>query len=301
MPNRILKESICTSKELANVSLGAEVLFYRLIVKADDFGCYHGDPEIVRNTCFAKKKSVKEFHIKSWLIELAENCLIEIYTHKGMQYIHLATFSEHQQQRARNPKYPLPTDDSSCIQMISTTENGACNQLQSIANPLRKRYALSENVNENDMRDALSENGDKPPPAPPVDQEFYDIQKAVEAETHKPILSTDLLRQIGDYKDFGMPLCAFKYAAAEMSLRNADYSYFKKIIEGMFAAEVKTDDDLTRYRAERERQKKQEQKSRAPTKNNAESLKYMQRDYEPGELDKLTNIHKLKSKPEDTT
>ena len=38
MPNRILKESICTSESLVGLSAEAEVLFYRLIVKADDFG-----------------------------------------------------------------------------------------------------------------------------------------------------------------------------------------------------------------------------------------------------------------------
>ena len=42
MPSRILKESICTSESLAYLSAEAEVLFYRLIVKADDFGLYYG-------------------------------------------------------------------------------------------------------------------------------------------------------------------------------------------------------------------------------------------------------------------
>lgn len=135
MPNRILKESICTSKELANISLGAEVLFYRLIVKADDFGCYHGDAEIIRNTCFAKKKSIRESNVTAWLAELEENMLIEIYINKDIPYLHLTTFSDHQQQRARNPKYPLPSDDSSCLQM------------KSVANPLRNAIC------ENDMRE----------------------------------------------------------------------------------------------------------------------------------------------------
>ena len=41
MPSRILKESICTSESLAHLSAEAEVLFYRLIVKVDDFGLYY--------------------------------------------------------------------------------------------------------------------------------------------------------------------------------------------------------------------------------------------------------------------
>ena len=47
MPSRILKESICTSESLAYLSAEAEVLFYRLIVKADDFGLYYGSPKIL--------------------------------------------------------------------------------------------------------------------------------------------------------------------------------------------------------------------------------------------------------------
>ena len=39
MPSRILKESICTSESLAYLSAEAEVLFYRLIVKADTSAC----------------------------------------------------------------------------------------------------------------------------------------------------------------------------------------------------------------------------------------------------------------------
>jgi hypothetical protein len=119
--------------------------------------------------------------------------------------------------------------------------------------------------------------------APPIDHGFLEIQQTIEAETHKPILSTDLLRQIGDYKDSGMPLCAFKYAAAETALRNTDYPYFKKIIEGMFAAGVKSEEDLNRYKAERER--KNQQPRAGPVKNNAESLKYPQRNYTNEQLD----------------
>ena len=46
MPNRIIKESICTSENIAALSMGAEVLFYHLIVKADDYGVYFGNEQI---------------------------------------------------------------------------------------------------------------------------------------------------------------------------------------------------------------------------------------------------------------
>jgi hypothetical protein len=135
MPNRIIKESICTSEELANISDGAETLFYRLIVKADDFGCYYADPEIVRNICFAKKKRVKEAHVIKWLEELKNNKLIIIYEDNGKPYLQLKTFENHQQRRATKPKFPLPTSDINCYQPQSNA-------------PINEN--VNENVNENE-------------------------------------------------------------------------------------------------------------------------------------------------------
>ena len=52
MPNRILKESICTSETIAELSWFEEVLFYRLIVSADDFGRYDARPAIIKGRLF---------------------------------------------------------------------------------------------------------------------------------------------------------------------------------------------------------------------------------------------------------
>lgn len=42
MPNRMIKESICTSETLAQLTPEEERLFYRLLVNADDFGRFDG-------------------------------------------------------------------------------------------------------------------------------------------------------------------------------------------------------------------------------------------------------------------
>ena len=52
MPSRIIKESITTSESLSEVSAEAERLFWRLVVKADDFGLYYGNPRILASMCF---------------------------------------------------------------------------------------------------------------------------------------------------------------------------------------------------------------------------------------------------------
>ena len=38
MPNRIIKESICTSENIDQLSPFCETVFYRLIVNVDDYG-----------------------------------------------------------------------------------------------------------------------------------------------------------------------------------------------------------------------------------------------------------------------
>ena len=42
MPNRVIKESICTSDTLDHLSADEERFFYRLLVQVDDFGGHGG-------------------------------------------------------------------------------------------------------------------------------------------------------------------------------------------------------------------------------------------------------------------
>ena len=48
MPNRIIKESICTSDTIDQLSPEEEIFFYRLIVNCDDYGRMDARPQILR-------------------------------------------------------------------------------------------------------------------------------------------------------------------------------------------------------------------------------------------------------------
>lgn len=120
MPNRIIKESICTSEDINGLSQGAEILFYRLIVKADDFGCYHGNVKIIKNFCYPlKSDEIKDKQLIEWINELIKAGLIFTYASEdGKQYIKLTKWEKHQQKRAKNSKYPLPqSHDINCNQL----------------------------------------------------------------------------------------------------------------------------------------------------------------------------------------
>lgn len=126
MPNRIIKESICTSDNLAALSAEAERLFYRLMTQCDDFGLMLANPNIVKSRCFQlTSDAIKEKQMISWLDELESARLIFFYDVDGKRYLKYTNWDKHQQRRAQNPKYPLPehgsevviSDDIICMQV----------------------------------------------------------------------------------------------------------------------------------------------------------------------------------------
>lgn len=133
MPNRIIKESICTSENLASLSAEAERLFYRLMVQCDDYGLMMANPSVVRSRCFQlTSDTIKEKQMISWLSELESAGLIFFYEVDGKRYLKYTKWECHQQRRSMNSKYPLPergsevliADDIRCNQMISDDSNG---------------------------------------------------------------------------------------------------------------------------------------------------------------------------------
>ncbi len=118
MPNRILKESICTSDTLDHLSADEERFFYRLIVNCDDFGRFYADPRIVRAKCFPlKTESTSLEDVESWLLRLDEVDLIRLYAVDGKPYLYAITWDNHQQRRAAKSKFPEP--DINCNQLLA--------------------------------------------------------------------------------------------------------------------------------------------------------------------------------------
>lgn len=141
VPNRIIKESICTSEDIAGLSMGAEILFYHLMVKVDDFGVYFGNEQIIKNTCFPLKSSeIKVKQVGAWLNELVKSGLLFAYVAEdGKKYIQFTKWAKHQQIRAKKSKYPL--FDSTCNQLLADDYNSCRNPIQS--NPIQSESAQS--------------------------------------------------------------------------------------------------------------------------------------------------------------
>lgn len=123
MPNRILKESICTSDNIDELSAFQETFFYRLIVNCDDFGRMDARPKILAAKLFPLK-DIRTSQVEDALRALTSAELVTLYTVDGKPFVQMKTWDKHQQRRANASKYPAPEDGE-------ITADSICNQLQS--------------------------------------------------------------------------------------------------------------------------------------------------------------------------
>jgi hypothetical protein len=136
MPNRILKESICTSDSIDNLSWFEEVLFYRLIVNCDDYGRFDGRPAIIKNRLFPLKEKLTISTVSNAINTLASAGLVVLYVFEGKPFLYLPTWNEHQTVRAKRSKYPAPDDSVKSSEII-------CKQMQADV-PVIQSNTISE-------------------------------------------------------------------------------------------------------------------------------------------------------------
>lgn len=147
MPNRILKESICTSENVDQLSAFEETVFYRLIVNCDDYGRMDGRPKILISKLFPLKE-VRVKQMEDALRALTSAELVTLYTVDGKPFLQMKTWDKHQQMRAKKSKYPAPADgvpslDINCNQMISSDSKCSRNPIQS-----ESEYETESNPND---------------------------------------------------------------------------------------------------------------------------------------------------------
>ena len=139
MPNRILKESICTSDEVDKLSAFQETVFYRLIVNCDDYGRMDARPKILASKLFPLK-DIRANQMEDALRALSSAELVILYEVDGKPFLQMRTWDRHQQIRAKKSKYPAPDDgiithDINCKQMLADDSKCPRNPIQS--NPIR--------------------------------------------------------------------------------------------------------------------------------------------------------------------
>ena len=139
MPNRIIKESICTSENIDQLSAFNETVFYRLIVNVDDYGRIDARPKLLSAKLFPLK-DIRSSQIEDALRKLTSAELVTLYEVDGKPFLQMNTWDRHQTIRAKKSKCPAPEDGKKtseiiCTQMQADDSKCSRNPIQSESNP----------------------------------------------------------------------------------------------------------------------------------------------------------------------
>lgn len=147
MPNRIIKESICTSEKLSGLTDFEFRLWVGLITQVDDAGRGDARPAIIKGRVFPLRERVTIKEIENALHGLAAKGCVSLYKVGGKPYFWFPTWGEHQRIRDCKPKYPSPEERD-----MGQQENGVCNIPPQVAadcgyNPIQSNPNPNTNPN----------------------------------------------------------------------------------------------------------------------------------------------------------
>ena len=170
MPNRLLKESICTSDNIDRLSAFHETMFYRLMVNCDDYGRMDARHKILSAKLFPLK-DISAAKIEDGLKAMMAADLVLLYEVDGKPFLQMKTWERHQQIRAKKSRYPGPesargqmiSNDIKCDQMISDDIKCSRNPIQyeSNTNPKREKQTRFSPPTLDEVRAYCAERGGK--------------------------------------------------------------------------------------------------------------------------------------------
>lgn len=143
MPNRIIKESICTSDSVDQMTWFEECFWQRLIVNCDDYGRFDARISVLKARLFPLKEKLQNREIEAAIDKLVSIGCIVLYECAGKPYMYLPSWENHQTIRAKKSKYPSPDEQDSAHEII-------CNQMQAdesgcSRNPIQSEYNTNTN------------------------------------------------------------------------------------------------------------------------------------------------------------
>ncbi len=114
MPNRVVREGILTSERVNRLSLGAELLYRRLLSVVDDYGRFFSHESLILAACFPLRvDSITPRQVREWLKEVVETAgLVVTYEVNGTSYLEVQDFRQHK--RAMKSKFPSPAMQLEC-------------------------------------------------------------------------------------------------------------------------------------------------------------------------------------------
>lgn len=252
MPNRILKESIRTSKKVNGLTDFQFRVWAYLITYVDDYGRGSAEPDILKGFVFPRRKGVTEANIRDALSEMACMGLIQLYEVDGDSYLCFPNWPKHQTVRAAKSKFPAP--DSACEQMQANEINRM--QTQANAPVFDNRESLFDN------RESLSGNDARADADPLVMYAVNNLQS----------MSPGNLHDLAGYAE-DLPADVIRFAIDEGCANGAPrWSYVAAILRGYLRDGIRTVGDAKAAKA-----KHRTKLDRSPQDNPA--LNFEQREY----------------------
>lgn len=120
MANRVLRDWTC-SETINDLSEQAEILFTRLIMKADDFGRFYGSPKLLKAQLFPLR-DYSPAMVKKWRDECVKSGIIILYEHDEKEYIEIKDFN--QRLRLMKSKFPEPRSNDGQMTVKCQTNDG---------------------------------------------------------------------------------------------------------------------------------------------------------------------------------
>ena len=109
--NRMIKDTIRTSKTINAMSDFQFRLWVYLITYVDDYGRGSADEELIKGLVFPRRKRVSEKDIGEALAGLAGMGCINLYHVDGESYFYFPKWSDHQRIQSKKSKFPEPTPE----------------------------------------------------------------------------------------------------------------------------------------------------------------------------------------------
>lgn len=94
--NRVIKDSIWSSRSLAKLSLGAQLHWPRWLLMADDWGCFNADTEVIKGLVYPKLKTITPGIIENLKDAYFNSGKLFLWSEGDREYGYFTSWSNHQ-------------------------------------------------------------------------------------------------------------------------------------------------------------------------------------------------------------
>ena len=194
MPNRIIKESLCSSEKIASLSDFEFRLWVGLITQVDDAGRGDARPAIIKGRVFPFRERLSIKDIDAALQALAAKGCVSLYAVDGKPYFLFPGWVKHQRVRDCKPKYPEPPENLNLPQSAAS-----CGELPQSAALIQSESESNPNPESNPKEYCAEPQAADAPPVislPLNDGTFFDVSENDRAKWSQLYPSVDVLQQL---------------------------------------------------------------------------------------------------------